>query len=48
MTEQEGRLVLCDRREITECDQWYWEGPQERPHLLRFPTECPIHGQMED
>lgn len=38
---ERGRLVQCYSPD--GCDQWYWEGPQERPHLMRFPTRCRVH-----
>lgn len=43
---ERGRLVQC--RCPNGCDQWFWVGEQERPHLLRFPEFCKVHGPMEE
>lgn len=43
-----GRLVKCVALDCMPCDQWFWVGRQERPHLLKFPTHCRVHGPVEE
>lgn len=48
LKERPRRLVRCEALDCMPCDQWFWVGEQERPHLLRFPEFCKVHGPMEE